>query len=383
MLAVAWLRSSPAERPQRPTINVFRPIVTNVLRPIRTNLVIQPRLLTWSDLESTNYSIYIANLRGIGCPEETVRDIIVADVNQLFSARRHAEVTLPSQQWWRAEPDPEVAAAAQAKLAALDEERRLLLTQLLGPGWDSEGRHFEPPQPFPALDGPLLGTLSSETKAAVHSVEAARRAALRELNETAAREGRSPGARELAAIEQSARTKLAELLGPAELEEYSLRYSPQADRLREQLRNFEPTADEFRALFRATEPIESELAQLAEQTDAASVLRRRELEVRREAVVREALGQERFAYHQLTRQPGFLEARDTALKLGVGAAAVLPLYQINLAASEETQRVLADPSLTQEEQTQQLALLEAQRLDTLRRVLGEEAFRRLQQQRVQ
>jgi hypothetical protein len=365
MLAVAWLRSTPVERPQRPTINVFRPVVTNVLRPIRTNLVIQPRLLTWSDLESTNYSIYIANLRGIGCPEETVRDIIVADVNQLFSARRNAEVTLPSQQWWRTEPDPEVAAAARAKLAALDEERRQLLTQLLGPGWDSEGRHFEPPQPFPALDGPLLGSLSSETKAAVHSVEAARRAALRELHETAAREGRSPSARELAAIEQAARAKLAELLGPAELEEYSLRYSPQADRLREQLRDFEPTAEEFRALFRATEPIESELA------------------ARREAVVREALGQERFAYHQLTRQPGFLEARDTALKLGVGAEAVLPLYQINLAASEETQRVLADPSLTQEEQTQQLALLEAQRLDTLRRVLGEEAFRRLQQQRAQ
>jgi hypothetical protein len=383
MLAVAWLRSTPVERPQRPTINVFRPVVTNVLRPIRTNLVIQPRLLTWSDLESTNYSIYIANLRGIGCPEETVRDIIVADVNQLFSARRNAEVTLPSQQWWRTEPDPEVAAAARAKLAALDEERRQLLTQLLGPGWDSEGRHFEPPQPFPALDGPLLGSLSSETKAAVHSVEAARRAALRELHETAAREGRSPSARELAAIEQAARAKLAELLGPAELEEYSLRYSPQADRLREQLRDFEPTAEEFRALFRATEPIESELAQLSEQTDAASVLRRRELEARREAVVREALGQERFAYHQLTRQPGFLEARDTALKLGVGAEAVLPLYQINLAASEETQRVLADPSLTQEEQTQQLALLEAQRLDTLRRVLGEEAFRRLQQQRAQ
>jgi hypothetical protein len=378
ILAVAWWRSTPAERPQRPAITIFRPVVTNLLRPIRTNLVIQPRLLTWADLESPNYSIYIANLRGIGCPEETVRDIIVADVNQIFSARRDREVTLPAQQWWRAEPDPEVAAAAQEMVAALDDERRQLLTQLLGPGWDTEGRHFASPQPLPALDGSLLGALPAEVKAAVHAVEAGRRAALRELREAAAREGRPVSAREEAAVEQRARAQLGGLLGPAELEEYSLRYSPHAARLRAQLRNFEPTPDEFRALFRATEPLERELAQLADETDAASVLRRRELEARREAAVREALGGERFAYHQLAQQAGFIEARDTALKLGVGAEAVLPLYQINLAASEETRRVLADSSLTPEEQTRQLALLEAQRLETLRRVLGEDAFRRLQ-----
>src|SRR3989442_5976353 len=37
----------------------------------------------WGQLESTDYRIYIGNLRAVGCPEETVRDIIVAEINKL------------------------------------------------------------------------------------------------------------------------------------------------------------------------------------------------------------------------------------------------------------------------------------------------------------
>lgn len=378
-MAVVWLRSRPVERPRRPSVTFVRPVVTNLLRPIRTNLVIQPRLLTWAELESTNYSTYISNLRAIGCPEDTVRDIIVTDVNHLFSARRDAEMRLPAQQWWRSSPDAELAAAAEAKLTSLDAERREMLDQLLGPGWESDSRHFQGPLSLPALDGPVLGALSPEAKTAVRNVETEARAAWRQLKLAAAQEGREVSAGEAAALQQRTRERLAQVLGPAELEEYTLRYSPQAVRLREQLRNLDTTPEEFRALFQATEARDRELAQLADKTDVTSVERRAELERQREAAVRGALGDDRYAYQQLAQQPGFIEARATALKLGVGADAVLPLYQINQAVSEETRRVFADTTLTAEERTAELAFIEAQRLETLRQLLGDEAFRRLQQ----
>ncbi|TAL05067.1 MAG: hypothetical protein EPO07_04205, partial [Verrucomicrobia bacterium] len=44
-------------------------------------------LFHWSEVESSDYRIYLANLRGIGCPERTIRDIVVADVNELFTER--------------------------------------------------------------------------------------------------------------------------------------------------------------------------------------------------------------------------------------------------------------------------------------------------------
>jgi len=34
----------------------------------------------WSRLESTNYATYVANLRAVDCPEQTIRDIVLADL---------------------------------------------------------------------------------------------------------------------------------------------------------------------------------------------------------------------------------------------------------------------------------------------------------------
>ncbi|MGH8527612.1 MAG: hypothetical protein ACREXY_26380, partial [Gammaproteobacteria bacterium] len=41
----------------------------------------------WSEVESPDYKEYIARLRGVQCPEETIRDIIVADINKLYAPR--------------------------------------------------------------------------------------------------------------------------------------------------------------------------------------------------------------------------------------------------------------------------------------------------------
>lgn len=43
---------------------------------------------SWQRLESTDYRRYVANLRAIGCPERTVRDIVTADVHSLFVEKR-------------------------------------------------------------------------------------------------------------------------------------------------------------------------------------------------------------------------------------------------------------------------------------------------------
>ena len=43
---------------------------------------------SWSQLESTNYHAYITNLRRVGCPEQTIRDIITADIDGVYAGRR-------------------------------------------------------------------------------------------------------------------------------------------------------------------------------------------------------------------------------------------------------------------------------------------------------
>ena len=81
--------------------------------------------LRWSQLESIDYPTYIANLRGIGCPEETIRDIITADIASLYDQKRKEA---------RAESAPAGvdANALERRLAALWEEQTDLADRLLG-----------------------------------------------------------------------------------------------------------------------------------------------------------------------------------------------------------------------------------------------------------
>jgi hypothetical protein len=46
----------------------------------------------WSQIESADYATYIANLRRIGCPEQTIRDIIFADVDEAFFVSRREQL---------------------------------------------------------------------------------------------------------------------------------------------------------------------------------------------------------------------------------------------------------------------------------------------------
>src|SRR5213080_1641483 len=102
-----------------------------------TNIVLRRQFFSWQEVESDDYPTYIANLREIGCPEQTIRDIIIADVNALYARKRATEIVTPEQQWWRNEPDTNIVLAASAKSRELDQERRELLTRLLGSNWES------------------------------------------------------------------------------------------------------------------------------------------------------------------------------------------------------------------------------------------------------
>ncbi len=376
-LLVLWWQALQPVTPA-PRLVVPRTVVTNLLRPVRTNVIISPRLLTWADLESEDYQTYVRNLRAFGCPETTVQDIILADVNALFAARRAAEVPNPRREWWRSDPDPELVREAETRLKELEAERQILLATLLGPDWQTRRIALLEEEQARPLDGEILGGIAPETRRQLREIEqrAARR--LAEL-EAAARERGTPLTDlERQQAERETREELARLLTPEQLEEYQLRYSPRADRLRASLRGFNATPEEFRALFRAQEQLESRLGE-APLADPDAELRRLAVLAREhEAALERALGPARYAHYRLLQDPLFRQTRSLAEKAGVQPEQLIPLYQVNQLAQAERQRVLSDPSLSPEDRSRELAELYTAHLTTLRQLLGEEVFLRLQ-----
>ncbi|MCU0786331.1 MAG: hypothetical protein MUF81_20245, partial [Verrucomicrobia bacterium] len=100
-----------------------------------------PAMFDWRMVESEDYKKYIANLRAIGCPEETIRDIITADVNKLYESKRK-ELAGPKKKFEFWKPGGLMGAAIDPerteKERALNKEKRALLTELLGSAPDEK-----------------------------------------------------------------------------------------------------------------------------------------------------------------------------------------------------------------------------------------------------
>ena len=341
-----------------------------------TNFVARRLLFSWQQIESADYATYVSNLRQVGCPEQTIRDIIIADVNTLFARRRATELVTPEQQWWRSQPDTNIVLAAAQKAHELEDERHALLAHLLGTNWETGDLVSlpRPSRPGVVLDGPVLGALALETKQAIQEANVRSQDRMEAYLEAQRRAGKEPDPIELAKLRQQTRDELAHLLGPPELEEFLLRYSQDANDLRTefgQLRFFNATPDEFRAVFRATDALDQRIQLLADANDPGSLSARKALEDQRANAIKVALGPERYRDYQMLHDPVYRDAVATAEEADTPEAAQT-IYAINLAALAEQNRIRGDTNLTAEQKTLELKRIELEQLQASTVAMGQD-----------
>jgi hypothetical protein len=113
-----------------------------------------PPVLQWNQIESPDYRTYVANLRGIGCPEQTIRDIIMADVDEVYLRRRlevDREISATNRLTATAAGRMQASSPVRdAALASLREEQNSVLAALLGPS-SKEVEAAAPDKPAPRV----------------------------------------------------------------------------------------------------------------------------------------------------------------------------------------------------------------------------------------
>jgi len=251
-----------------------------------TNQVV--KALDWRTVESDDYRRYIANLRWIGCPEETIADIIKADVEKLFKARRLelAGTTDGFKYWKPGNPfaqtmNPE----AVQKRQELAWEQRAILKALLG----TEPETSDAPTGNPFAEA--LSFLSPQQHQQILETRERFKSAMTQgMDGNASPETRRQQMRE---AERRMEEDLSGIMSPAEKEDYDLRFSQTAAKMREHLAAFEPTESEFRSIFKSRKEFEDTIADLGGRPDSAS--QRQAAEERFYRQTRKSLGAARHA----------------------------------------------------------------------------------------
>ena len=338
------------------------------------------RPLNWRALESTNYVLYIENLRAFGCPEETIRDIIITDVAKIY-ARRRAELReqlQPYKFWQASDPlgGPSSSPQFQLQLRALDKEQRDLIRDLLGVDlrvemaryWN-EGDNPERNYDFlPQEKQDRIRSLSEQYSELEQDVYTRARGVL--LDEDL---------EELKEIQRQRRAELAAVLTPEEMEEYELRHSDTSDNMRAAFSGFQPTEEEFRKIFRLQRTFDLDFDQTFDaRDDTAQIIKAGAQQDAQSALneeIRKTLGPERFTEYQRAQDEDYRALLRLGERLDMPAEVAGKVYNMKQAAEAYKLRVESNPNLTDQQRAQAIAGIARETERSVEGVMGGPGFR--------
>jgi hypothetical protein len=320
----------------------------------------------WQMVESDDYKKYIANLRSIGCPEETIRDIIIADVNKLYAAKLK-ELAGPKKkfEFWKSNGlmagmmmDPE----RMEKERALNREKRALLTELLGVA--------------PEEKADILAGAASQLETMFDFLPAEKRSKVFEaMQDMQAKmqksmKGGAPDPDDIRKLMKESEATLAGILSPEELMDYNLRFSMTANVMRTQIAGFEPTEKEFLDIFKMRKTYDDEfgmgIANLSKAEKEQAEAAKKELN----ANLKETLGEDRYADYERAQDWNFQQINRIAEKNELGTTAAVRVYDMKKAAEDQAKKVRGDKSLDENQRTLALRGIRTETENSIRTVFG-------------
>jgi len=387
-LALAWFLWQPnlklvrmQSRPTRTPSHANPAIQPTAPQPVPGATSPSPApAFNWSCLESDRYEIYVANLRAVHCPEQTIRDIILADVFALYAGKVRSVVEPAQSRFWELASShtnlEQLVETKRKELDALEEERTDLLQRLVGSGNPQQLRQDEETaEEGNAARGQLLDFLPPDKSESVRrflgDADSARKRLAAEVAAASAAD-KPAKERETRDFEEHTKASLRAILTAEEWDEYSLRTSPAADR-RLALGRFDATEEETRTLAR----IEMERLQARDQAKASgneSSALIQSVDTLASQKIASLMTPERYADYQRALDPSLAAAADIVERLGLPENTLESLQQTRRDAQETSNQLKNNRSLSAEDRQSLLSAVKAETDAQLNQLLGKEAL---------
>jgi hypothetical protein len=336
-----------------------------------TNEVTEP--FNWSRLESQDYRVYVANLRSVGCPDATIRDIITADVSELFRRRVKELVDPVLSQFWELLADKEkfknLVDERETQLRNLKDEREAVLDELLGGDARRLADDEEARQQQREARSQNLEFLSADKREACLAIEDKFNQLRRQLGSATPP---LPRAEALAAFERLQRQQDVEIqqaLGAEDWAEYKLRQSGFAQ-VRQRLAGFDATEDEMRAIVRIREeigPAPGSGPPAGRPGDSAT-------QQAQQQALEDLLGKDRLAEFERAQDTRFQEVYQVIDRLELSPDVAADAFAMRKAAEDQSREIQTNQALSPADRDDLLKSIRAETERSLAETLGEAGY---------
>lgn len=339
---------------------------------VKTNVVVRRQYFSWQEVESPDYPTYIANLKDIGCPDQTIRDIIVADVNKLYAAKKREARGEPKKfEYWKA-GNPwmgQLDADYMANTRALEEEKLNVLRQL-GIEPDAKMQMSSLIDPSDAL-GSMFGFLPEEKQVSVMKIMQDMQTEMAE----AAGDGAGFDAEAMLEAQRKTEEAIKAVLSPEQFRDYELRMSMTANTMRNQLAGWDPDEQAFLQVYDLRKTFDDEFSMLSRgnETDAERQ-RRQEAEAQLNETIKQALGDQQYEAYERAQDWNFQQIHQAANRADLGTSEAIQVYDMRQVAEDEARNVRDNQELTLEERNAALQGIQAETERSIKQVLGDEGW---------
>jgi hypothetical protein len=352
-------------------------LAQGLVKVVKTNIV-ETNAFRWNQLETDDYRAFIERLRSIGCPEQTIRDLVIADVDKLFAARLlSVNPAARELSYWQADDkDLETSAGyreRQRQQREIDFAKRQVLHDLLGLDLVAErNKVLGTEDRF----GRRLGFLPDAKRNQVRMLLESYNDAELEIRQKTWEEGDTLTAEDkerLKGLQEQREKAIAGVLSPSELEGYELAMSPLAYQVRDSLFGMKASEQEYLTVYNLQKEFRAKWSEEAPQ-DAQQHAEWEAARAEMQAQLKEKLGEARYLEYQRAQDPDFRELAVAAARYQVPARVAAEIYEYKQVVLEHRALVDGNRSLTAAQQQAALEALAAETDQTVRAALGDKAY---------
>ncbi|SVA11140.1 uncharacterized protein METZ01_LOCUS63994 [marine metagenome] len=340
----------------------------------------------WSQIEADDYQTYVENLRRIGCPEETIRDLVKQDLDKLYDQRKAdilSKAPARKEYWKTGNPSAlsRPSSATSSQMAQLDREKNEVLGDLFG----SQGMAaINRPNPLArarsqSKSGYAMDFIPEETKAELNTLE--REFGSELLKKMAQGATDAQDMAEIRRMRTERDDRIATMLTPEQKMEYDLRKSPTAANMRLQMDGFDPSEDEFRDIFAARKAFDNEHGVVPGSSISPADAEIRQLaEQEMNNQIRTSLGDDRFQDYLRQTDYDYKSIHKITQRQGLGENISAQVYQMKGGAEELAREIRMNTGLSIEERQMQLGQIQNETSISIESLIGGQGAAALQTQ---